>query len=195
MTRVSSAALALAVLLAGCAPAPVRAPADAAALAAQAAHETKLRAEAAWRLEGRLAVRAGGDGGSGRLDWRQEGEQFRIRLSAPVTGRGWELEGGPGRARLEGLDGGPLAGSDPEALLAAATGWQIPLEALGWWVRGGRAPGEAELAFGPDGRLASLQQRGWTVEYREWDGDRPRRVFARRGEASVRLVVDAWGQP
>lgn len=194
MTRVSFAALALLVLLAGCVPAPVRGP-DAALLAAQAAHEAALVAEPDWRLEGRLAVRAGGEGGSGRLDWRQQGDEFRVRLTAPVTGRGWALEGGPGTARLDGLDGGPLAGDDPEALLAAATGWEIPLAALGWWVRGGRAPGPAELAFGPDGRLASLQQQGWTVEYREWDGDRPRRVFARRGEASVRLVVDTWGQP
>ena len=39
-------------------------------------------------------------------------------------------------------------------------------------------------------------QQGWQVEYREWDGgqpERPRRVFARQGGATVRLVVDAWG--
>ena len=194
MTRASLAALALAALLAGCVPAPVRGP-DAALLATQAAHEAALAAEPSWRLEGRLAVRAGSEGGSGRLEWQQQAGEFRIRLSAPVTGKGWELAGGADGARLDGLDGGPLAGDDPERLLAAATGWEIPLADLAWWVRGGRAPGPAELEFGPDGRLARLQQQGWTVEYREWNGDRPRRVFARRGEASVRLVVDAWGQP
>ena len=195
MNRVVLVALALLALLAGCVPAPVRGPGDGAALAAQAAHEAALRAETHWRFEGRLAVRAGGEGGSGRVDWRQQGDGFRIRLSAPVTGQGWELAGGPGLARLDGLDGGPLQGDDPQELLAAATGWEIPLQSLAWWVRGARAPGPAELEFGADGRLARLSQQGWTVEYREWAGERPRRVFARRGEASVRLVVDAWGQP
>lgn len=194
MTRHACLALAL-LVLAACAPAPVRGPGDAAQLAAQLAHEAALAADPDWGLEGRLAVRAGGEGGSGRLEWTQRGEDFRIRLSAPVTGQGWALVGGPGEARLEGLDEGQLAGDDPRRLLAEATGWDIPVQDLAYWVRGGRAPGPAELEFGPDGRPARLLQQGWTVEYREWAGDRPRRVFASRGEASVRLVVDRWETP
>jgi len=188
-------ALALVLLLAACVPAPVRGPGDASLLAAQAAHEAALQAEPDWRLEGRLAVRAGGEGGSGRLEWRQQGGGYEIRLSAPVTGKGWRLLGSPDGARIEGLDAGPVAGPDARALLAEATGWDIPVDDLAWWVRGGRAPGAAEIEFGADGRPARLVQQGWTVEYREWVGERPRRVFASRGEASVRLVVDSWGQP
>ena len=50
--------------LAACAPAPVRTSADASLLAAQALHEAALAADPDWRLQGRLAVSAGGDGGS-----------------------------------------------------------------------------------------------------------------------------------
>lgn len=195
MTRRSLVALVSALLLAACVPAPVRGPGDATLMAAQVAHEASLEADPDWRLEGRLAVRAGGEGGSGRLEWRQQGERFEIRLSAPVTGKGWRLVGGPGEARIEGLDGGALVGPDARSLLEDATGWDIPFADLLHWVRGGRAPGDAELEFGPDGRPARLRQQGWTVEYREWADGRPRRVFASRGDASVRLVVDAWGQP
>lgn len=194
MNRITCLAVAL-VVLAGCAPAPVRGPGDAAQLAAQAAHEAALAAEPDWGLAGRLALRAGGEGGSGRLEWRQRGDDYQMRLTAPVTGQGWVLAGGPGQARLEGLEQGVLYGDDPRRLLAEATGWDIPVHDLAWWVRGGRAPGPAELEFGPDGRPARLLQQGWTVEYREWDGNRPRRVFASRGEASVRLVVDRWEAP
>lgn len=195
MTRRTCLLSVLVLLLAACVPAPVRGPGDATQLAAQAAHEAVLRAEPDWGFEGRLAVRAGGEGGSGRLEWRQRGERYEIRLSAPVTGKGWQLLGEPGQARLEGLDEGALVGEDARLLLAQATGWDIPVADLAWWVRGGRAPGPAELEFGPDGRPARLLQQGWTVEYREWAGERPRRVFASRGDASVRLVVDAWSQP
>ncbi|KFL37151.1 lipoprotein insertase outer membrane protein LolB [Arenimonas donghaensis] len=189
---------ALVVAVAACAPAPVRTRVDAGLLAAQAAHEAALLAQPDWQLQGRLAVSAAGEGGSGRIDWVQHGEDFDIRLSAPVTRASWRLQGGPGQARLEGLDGGPLAGSDARELLAQATGWDIPVQALAYWVRGSRAPGPAQIEFGPEGRPALIVQQGWTVEYRDWTTDaapRPRRVFARRDEASVRLAVDAWEVP
>lgn len=186
------------LLLAACARMPVK-PGDEARLeAAQAAHEAALAQETRWSLQGRIAVRANGDGGSGRIDWHQQGESFDIRLSAPVTRASWRLEGQPGAARIEGLDGGPLAGPDARDLLRQAVGWDIPVQALAHWVRGGRAPGPAELRYGPDGRPAELRQQGWTVEYRDWEAGafpRPRRIFASRDDASVRLVVDQWQRP
>lgn len=188
----------LMLALVACTPAPVRTSADASLLAAQAAHEAALLAQPQWQLQGRLAVSAAGEGGSGRIDWIQRGNEFDIRLSAPVTRASWRLQGGPGQAVLEGLDGGPLAGPDAGDLLAQATGWDIPVQALAYWVRGGRAPGPAQIEFGPDGLPALIVQQGWTVEYRGWTSEtapRPRRVFASRGEASVRLVVDAWEVP
>lgn len=196
-----SSRLAIAGLLLGlaaCAPAPVRTSADAALLAAQAAHEAALAAEPDWRLQGRLAVSAGGDGGSGRIDWVQDGDAYDIRLSAPVTRASWRLQGGNGAARLEGLEGGPLSGPDARRLLAEATGWDIPVQALSHWVRGGRAPGPAHIEFGPDGLPALIVQQGWSVEYRGWTAGPaplPKRVFASRDGASVRLAVDVWEVP
>ena len=66
--------------------------------------------------------------------------------------------------------------------------------------RGARAPGlgQATLAFGVDGRLARMEQGGWTITYSEWGvaGTSgvvlPHRLEAVRGDARVRLVVDAW---
>ena len=190
--------IAAVLALAACARVPVRPGDQAAWEAAQVAHEATLAADTDWSLQGRLAVRANGEGGSGRIDWDQRGEAFDIRLSAPVTRASWRLSGGAQGARLDGLEGGPLAGPDARELLRQAVGWDIPFEAMGHWVRGGRAPGPAQLRFGPDGRLEELRQGGWTVEYRDWQpGERlrPRRVFATRDDASVRLVIDQWQWP
>lgn len=184
--------------LGACVPAPVR-EADAVLLAAQAEREARLAAAPAWQLSGRLAVSAGGEGGNGRLEWRQQGDDFDIRLAAPVTGKSWRLRQQGGLATLEGLEQGTLSGPDAEALLHDATGWRLPVQALAAWARGARAGGAATIEFGPDGLPALISQRGWQVEYREWDAAdpaRPRRIFARQGEdASVRLVVDAWETP
>lgn len=189
----------LALLAAACAPLPVRTGSDASLLAAQSAREAGLAATPAWTMTGRLAVNAQGEGGSGRIEWRQQGEDFEIRLSAPVTRKSWRLVRRAGQVTLEGLDGGLRSGSDAEALLAEATGWRIPVAALGAWARGGRAAGPAQIEFTPEGLPALISQQGWVVEYREWDvaePARPRRVFARQGgQASLRLVVESWSTP
>lgn len=192
-------ALALLASLAACAPVAVRTGSDADLLAAQSAREAALASDGDWRMSGRLAVSARGDGGSGRIDWRQQGGNYEIRLQAPVTGKSWTLSQQGAAVMLDGLEGGTRQGADAEALLAEVTGWRIPVTALSAWARGARAPGPAQIEFGPDGLPALITQQGWTVEYREWDEAepaRPRRIFARRdAETSVRLVVDSWGSP
>lgn len=186
-------------LLAGCTTrAPVRTAADATLLAAQSAREAELAADDRWALVGRLSVDAGGDGGTGRIDWRQTGDDYVIRLQAPVTRRSWVLEKRGADVVLSGLEGGERRGTDAEALLAEATGWRIPVAALSAWARGGRADGPALIEFGPEGLPALISQHGWQVDYREWDDAtpaRPRRVFAATDGASVRLAVEAWSEP
>ena len=206
MSRVGAwtMAVAAALLLGGCASAPVRAPvAVDPVLAAQA--EADRAAIQAWGLAGRVAVSGGRQGGSGRLDWSQRGDRFELTLSAPVTRQGWRLVGDGGWARLEGVEGGPREGPDAGALLRQATGWDIPVRALVDWVRGVAAPepmhGPARVVHG-DGNLPErLDQAGWAIEYRDWfeagpgQPALPRRIQASHGDARVRLVVDGWTLP
>ncbi|HVI25952.1 MAG TPA: lipoprotein insertase outer membrane protein LolB [Xanthomonadaceae bacterium] len=193
-------------LLAACAGRPLRAPGPAlpaeVAQARQAEREAALAAQPHWSLQGRVAVSTAGRGGSGRLDWNQDGADYVIALSAPVTRQSWRLRGSPGHARLEGLDGGPREGDDATALLLEATGWLVPVDALAAWVRGARAAGHGPAAvdYGADGQLAALRQDGWSLRYADWRPAAglaialPYRVEATRGDARVRLVVDAWDE-
>lgn len=196
----------LAATLASCAtvpPASVLSPEhQALAERQQAAREATLRARGNWSLAGRIAVSNGRNGGSGRIDWAHERGGYRVALSAPVTRQSWQLsvDGVTGAARLEGLDGGPRTGPDAVLLLREATGWEIPVTALGDWVRGLRAPaaGAAAIQFGPDLRPARIAQGGWDITY-TWPESSagadllPARIDARRGDARVRLIVDQWG--
>lgn len=155
-----------------------------------------------WDLSGRIAVSNGSRGGSGRIDWQQRASDYAISLSAPVTRQSWQLSGNDLGARLDGIAGGPREDADVEALLLSATGWNVPVRALQDWVRGiGAEPhkyGPAKLVYGDGGLPAKLEQAGWAIEYQEWypadvgTPPMPRRVVARKGEASVRLVVDDW---
>jgi outer membrane lipoprotein LolB len=162
---------------------------------AQAAREQALRGEAQWSLRGKIAVTDGRDGGSGRIDWTQRGEDFVIEIRAPVSRRTWRLTRSEAGAQLEGLEDGVRHGADAEQLLHDAVGWSVPIADLVAWARGARGEGDAKIEFDADQRPARLEQHGWTVEYRAWD-DRepalPTKVFAAQGQRRVRLVVEQW---
>ena len=201
-------AIAAAALLTACVAQPVRQalpPAQSAvAQAQQIAREDALQRQPSWSLQGRIAVSNGRNGGSGRIDWLQQGRQYDVSLSAPVTRQSWRLVGDASAARLEGLEGGTREGPDAAMLLRDATSWDIPVMALADWVRGVRAPGggTANATYGLDGRLLRLEQDGWSIDY-HWPlpgsdiavnalQTLPARLDARRGAASVRLIVDQW---
>lgn len=195
----------LALLLASCATQSARPlpPADAGAIDLarhkQLERESILRRQTDWSLAGRVAISNGRKGGSGRIDWQQQGDAYTVSLSAPVTRQSWRLSGGLRGARLEGVEGGPREGVDAAQLLREATGWEIPVVALGDWVRGVSAQGlpQAAMQFDGAGRLSHLEQGGWAIDYR-WPETAattpalPQRVDAVRGEAKVKLIVDAW---
>jgi len=168
----------------------------------QQQREAALAVMPSWSLAGRIALANGRDGGSGRIEWTQDGQAYQVALSAPVTRQSWRLSGTPDRARLEGLDGGPRESSDATALLREATRWEIPVEALASWVRGERADesrfGAVDQKFGEDGRLSQLTQNGWRIDYSDWRPgsgaavELPHRLNAVRADAKVRLIVDQW---
>lgn len=188
---------ALVLLLAACAaPGPRPAPPDAAQLAAQAQRERQLVAQTQWRLEGRVAVRHGDDGGSGQLDWASRDGELSIALRAPVSGQGWRLSTDHHGARLEGLEGGPRQDVDADRLLREAVGWDVPVELFTRWARGQRGSPQAEVRFDASGLPERIIDAGWVIDYRGWDlafdPPLPRRIEAESGERRIRLLVRRW---
>ncbi len=176
-----------------------------AAMARQGVREQRLRAVPVQGFSGRVALSNGGNGGSGRIEWQQSGDEYTVTLAAPVTRQSWKLSGNANAARIEGIQGGPRAGADVEQLLRDTTGLDVPVGALAAWVGGARADvarfGPAQLEFGADGRLARIEQDGWRIDYLGWqevaDGSGqplwvPDRVDAQRAPAKVKLAIDAW---
>lgn len=187
--------LPLLLALAACAPQRIRQ--DDASLGAQSAREEAILAQAHWQLSGRIAVSNGDDGGNADVEWQQERDRYDLRLRAPVTGKNWRLHGDARSATLEGAREQALHGPNAAELLAREVNWQLPVNELEYWVRGLRAPGpRAELVFDAQQRPVTLQQAGWTIEYRDYFSDRepalPRKVFATKGKHRVRLFIESW---
>jgi outer membrane lipoprotein LolB len=184
------------VLLTACSTAPRRSPDAAEPIAATWPADAAVT-DTAWSLRGRIAVADGNDGGSGRIEWHQHVDRFRIEIRAPVSRRTWRLAGAPGDVVLEGLEGGARRGDDAETLLQGEVGWTVPFESMIAWVRGAPATGAVDVTYDAQRRPQRLEQAGWLVEYRAWDDSEPalpRKIFASRGERRVRLIVERWSR-
>lgn len=116
---------------------------------------------------GKLALRAPGESLSVRFRWRQVGERYDLELWGPF---------GQGRTRLVGdrlemsvLDGRGqvLSKGDPDAVVRAQIGWDLPLLALVSWAQGRPISGStlSEVVRGDDGRYLGFSQENWQIRY------------------------------
>ena len=182
-------------LLAACMPARVRRETVASSAAEQ---ELAARALTAFRLQGRVALSDGDQGGSGRLIWEQRGNDLDVRFSAPVSQRTWRLQRDARGARLTDDRGRTEEHPDLQHLLDRVWAVGVPVEALSYWLRGSRLPSDGRVSLDQQGRLLQLQQGGWTVDYLRWqEADTelpplPAKLYASSGERWVRVVVQRW---
>jgi len=188
-------ALLLLASLAGCAVTPPRMPATSPELAWQE-RQAQLQSLKLWQLTGRLAVQSGDDGWNATLIWRQENEQYRMQLVAPLGQGSLQLEGDNQQVELRTSEGKSAVSSDPDTLILTELGWRVPVSALRYWVLGLAAPGPAEWELDAFGRLHHLKQSGWEVEFLDYamqgTTELPSRLFVTNHQARVRLVIKRW---
>ncbi len=183
--------LLLSLLASGCARHTVRSP----ELAGSAVIQGNDQVPDAWHLSARLAVSNGRDGGSGRLEWTQQGSYFDVTLRAPVSGQNWQLLGDDTGCQLQGLRPEPVLARSPEELLRRELQWELPVGALRSWLFG-LGSANADRQRDEQGRTISLHDQGWVIEYKDWQRQDgywlPKRLIARKPPYQVRLAVGAW---
>ena len=161
------------------------------------AHKAHISEIDGWQISGKIGIQAPQDSGSGTLFWLQRQGYFDIRLSGPLGRGATRLTGRPDAVALEVAGQGRFEADSPEALVESQLGWQLPVSHLLYWVRGLPAPdSRSRIALDPNGRLASLQQDGWDVQYlgyTEEDGyTLPNRIKLAGRDLKITLVVKDW---
>ncbi|WP_116368538.1 lipoprotein insertase outer membrane protein LolB [Parahaliea mediterranea] len=183
----------LLALLAGCSTVPPSPPGE----QGWQQHLARLGALEQWQARGKLALRNGEQAETASLLWRQRGEQSELQLSGPLGMASTQVLADGERLEVRrGDEIRILDISTPEAV-RESTGWDIPVAALPFWLRGIPQPNAATEALRLDNqRLSHLQQQGWQVEffdYRRFDNyDLPTRLNLRRGDTSARLLIRDW---
>ncbi len=166
------------------------------------AHAYQLRLEHLqpldhWALDGRLAISDGKDGGSGSLSWLKDKQITRISFRGTLGKGAWRLQADPAGASLELANGEVHYAPTVAELVLQQVGWKVPVDALSWWIKGLAYPGKFESRDLDDkGRLKSLRQLGWNVEFANYaepdDYWLPAKLTARRGDYRVKMVVRTW---
>jgi len=155
----------------------------------------------AFRLEGRVAVKAGEEAFSGGLTWQRESARDELLFRSPLGQGVAELRGDAAGMELKDAQGRLYFATDADALVKKALGLELPLRGLAWWVVGLPRPGATYRATPDvDGHLGELEQDGWQILFSRYDLQHgqplPGKLVARRDEAlEVRVVVDTWELP
>ncbi len=194
---IRSGMLCLALLLGGCATVPMAVEAPAGEAGWQR-HEAALAGFKRWQLSGRLAIQANGESWSGAIRWNQDDEFYQIDFSGPFGQGASSLTGDLRRVVLKTADGEIVGLDGPEALLQERFGWQFPLSELQWWIIGLPSPLSPvdERRLDEAGRLAHLQQRDWSIDYRRYQPvgtlALPEKIFITHDQLGLKLIIDEW---
>lgn len=154
-----------------------------------------------FEMNARVAVRFGTDGYTGNLRWRHTQARDTVDIFTPVGTLYARLVRDAGGAVIEMADGKRDSDTDAGTLSRRVLGWELPLDAMPYWVFSRPSPGAEPERFdvSPEGRPALLQQGGWRVKYQTFFEDAahvlPEKLELDRAGLKVKLIVSRWGQP
>jgi outer membrane lipoprotein LolB len=161
-------------------------------------HQARLAAIHQWTAIGKLGIQSAQDSWSANLTWRQDRNDYRLRLSGPLGQGLMELRGTAEAVELRTSEDEVYRARTAEELMQSHAGWQVPLSGLRYWILGRPAPDAVITNFvlDPGGRLAELQQLGWRISYAryvEFDGVAlPTRLTLENARLRAKLAVRNW---
>jgi outer membrane lipoprotein LolB len=198
-----AAALSAALLLAACASqAPVIEDPD------WQRHSAAVAALGDWELAGRLVVRQDGNNDTININWRQQGDEFDLRLFGNLGfGGAVRVAGAAGSVTVEKTGEAPVTLPSLSAVTREYFGYEFPTAELLYWVRGLPAPRAGRSTLDTNSMLATLRQNDangqtWNLtfdRYMEIEGQAgtylPGRIMAQRDGLELRFLVSKWVIP
>lgn len=186
-----------ALSLAACASLQGRAPSGPPDEAAWSARVNRLATLTDWELNGRVAVADGKDGGSGSLDWKQDGDVVNFDFRGPLGAGAAHIQGTGDALWVRTSRGDDFVTSDPERDFAERLHMPLPVLSMRYWMLGLPDPGTTyDKQVDARGELVRLEQRGWQVEYLGYADVQgyslPIRLTLTRDTVRIKLVMDAW---
>ena len=150
-----------------------------------------------FELGGRINLRLANEAFPGRVQWRHDSAIDELSFFSPIGTSVARMGQDPDGAWLITADGEEHLAKDLRELAFDVLGWDLPLDALPYWVRGLAWPdASAEITRSADGRIQTLRQAGWEVSYLAWDGagvrGLPSKLDVAGERLKMRLLIERW---
>jgi outer membrane lipoprotein LolB len=148
-----------------------------------------------FELNGRINLKVQKEAFPGRVRWQHAPATDELWFYSPVGNTVAHLRQDGDGARLTTAEGREHRADDLERLAFEVLGWDLPLQALPYWVRGVPWPqaDAPEAQRDGQGRLKRLEQGGWQVTYLAWGASGlPVKLDLLGQRLRLRLVVDRW---
>jgi outer membrane lipoprotein LolB len=155
--------------------------------------ETKAPQDVEFDLSGRLAARYGNDAFSGNIAWRHAKSADELLITSSLGAGVARIVRQGDAVVLSTAEPREYKAADAEALTEEVLGFRLPLAGLADWVRGQPSDKDAAKAqYDADGRLRLLEERGWKIEYQEYEGKLPSRMRLTYPGIELRLAISEW---
>lgn len=152
--------------------------------------------QAAFTLDGRIAVKFDGQHTSGSFHWLHDASSDDITMLAPLGVTVAHIQRDAHGASLE-ASGKRYSAPDSAELMQRALGWSLPLSGLPYWVMALPTPGSpASMERNDHGQVSLLLQDGWEIRYTAYAAtdanSLPLRMTLQREKLEIRLLIDEW---
>lgn len=159
-----------------------------------------LAAVEVWRMEGRIGVISKYDSWHASLVWDHKNDADLLYISGPFGQGALNIKVTDRYMRVVSSDGSVKKSENPEKLLKSELGVAVPVRALRYWIMGLPYPsGVSETVYDRLGRLITLNQLGWEINYRDYEKNGnwtiPVKISVLRKDIKLKLVVDQWEIP
>lgn len=150
-----------------------------------------------WQLKARVAIKTPDDNLTGSLNWQKNQSLFDFLLSGAFGVTIAHLVQENNQASLKIPDTEKLYHYDAEQLLQRTLGWNFPLDALSFWVKGlpSGKPGE-QVMYDERGKINQINLGLWQVrfsKYQMYQGySLPKMIKANHPHYNLKVVAKKW---
>ncbi|NCF18085.1 MAG: outer membrane lipoprotein LolB [Haliea sp.] len=162
-------------------------------------HSAQLAQLEHWTASGKLALRTAERSESATLHWRQQERESYLNLSGPMGVNATTVHSDGQRMEVsQGDERNSFDVSTPDAV-QRNTGWQLPVQALPYWLKGLPSPDleVQSLELDPDRNLLlRLQQDDWQIHYQDYQEFQgytlPTRLRIQGRGTAVKIILRDW---
>jgi outer membrane lipoprotein LolB len=159
--------------------------------------EAQLQRLDDWRASGKISLRNAQRSESVNMTWTQQSNNTRMQLSGPLGFSATTISSDGSYLEInQGTDTRHFDISSPEAIVRE-TGWNLPLKALHYWLKGLPAPQhDIEEADTSKGYLSLLKQAGWVISYQGFGHfgqyQLPTKIQLEGADTRIRVIIRDW---